>query len=236
MLGTSRLVSSILVVIGNCIKQHHMVINRTNRLFSSESVPKLKQQVIFVLGGPGSGKGTQCSKLSDEFGFVHLSAGELLRQERMKGTHLGLEIESFIKNGNIVPVSISLGLLKKEMESRVNANVFLIDGFPRNEDNLCGWDNLMSQDYQLTFALYLYCSETEMENRLLKRSLKSGRSDDKVDVIKKRFSIFSKETVPVLEILKQRECLVSICADFDEDKVFQSVRKAVLDFKAMHKK
>lgn len=135
---SSKLVSSILVLaIGGCryttsskIGQHFPINNFAfKRTFSK--VSNVKQKVIFVLGGPGSGKGTQCSKLSSEFGFVHLSAGELLRSERKSGSNIGQEIENYLKEGRIVPVEMSLGLIKRELESRKDGEVFLIDGFPR---------------------------------------------------------------------------------------------------------
>lgn len=107
------------------------------------SAVSTKSRVIFCLGGPGAGKGTQCERLEREFGFVHLSAGQLLRSERESGSADGELIESYLSEGKIVPVALSLGLLRREMESR-NSTRFIIDGFPRNQDNLDGWNELMS--------------------------------------------------------------------------------------------
>ena len=73
-----------------------------------------KAVCYFVLGGPGSGKGTLCSKLVSQHGFVHLSAGELLRQERNSGSETSDLINTFIKNGEIVPVKITVNLIKKK--------------------------------------------------------------------------------------------------------------------------
>lgn len=128
------------------------------------SVPgKPTPRVIFVLGGPGAGKGTQCAKLTSEYGFVHLSAGDLLREERATGSagmYLGPRslplltpvpssipsfplstrilipvadaemIESYIREGKIVPVEVTVRLLEKAM-NKSGASKFLIDGFPR---------------------------------------------------------------------------------------------------------
>ncbi|CAN0307912.1 unnamed protein product, partial [Hapterophycus canaliculatus] len=95
-----------------------------------------KPPVVFVLGGPGSGKGTQCERLAKEYGYVHLSAGELLRQERASGSSDGQLIDEYIREGRIVPVAISLALLRKAMEASGPLSRFLIDGFPRNRDNV----------------------------------------------------------------------------------------------------
>ena len=94
-----------------------------------------RQNVMFVLGPPGSGKGTQCELIQDRLGWKHLSAGELLRQEQELGTSNGKLIAQTIREGGIVPVSITLQLLQQAM-SQTQQNLFLIDGFPRNFDNL----------------------------------------------------------------------------------------------------
>jgi UMP-CMP kinase len=107
-----------------------------------------KPSVIFVLGGPGSGKGTQSERLSSTFGYVHLSAGELLRQERESGSPEGALIEEYLREGRIVPVELSLGLLKKAMVAS-GATRFLIDGFPRNQDNLEGWQRVMGNEAEV---------------------------------------------------------------------------------------
>jgi UMP-CMP kinase len=107
-----------------------------------------KPSVIFVLGGPGSGKGTQSERLSSTFGYVHLSAGELLRQERESSSPEGALIEEYLREGRIVPVELSLGLLKKAMVAS-GATRFLIDGFPRNQDNLEGWQRVMGNEAEV---------------------------------------------------------------------------------------
>jgi hypothetical protein len=95
-----------------------------------------KVACFFVLGGPGSGKGTNCARLVKEYGFVHLSAGDLLRAERDSGSPNGELINNIILKGEIVPVEITVNLIKKAVEKAGGASKkFLIDGFPRNEDN-----------------------------------------------------------------------------------------------------
>ena len=94
--------------------------------------------------GPGAGKGTQCQKLVDKYGFVHLSAGDLLRAERDSGSPNGDLINSYIADGKIVPVAITCNLIKIAMEkSGWETKKYLIDGFPRSEDNVAGWYEVM---------------------------------------------------------------------------------------------
>ncbi|KAJ1624566.1 adenylate kinase-domain-containing protein, partial [Pavlovales sp. CCMP2436] len=89
--------------------------------------------VIFVLGGPGSGKGTQCALLAKRHGFAHFSAGDLLRDEVASGSAEGRAIREMIKEGKIVPAQTTIDLLQKAMRGR--AGPYLIDGFPRSMDN-----------------------------------------------------------------------------------------------------
>ena len=101
-----------------------------------------------------------------EFGFVHLSAGDLLRQERDSGSENGDLIESCMKNGLIVPVEITIALLGKAME-RIGAKKFLIDGFPRNEDNLDGWEREMTEDKcDVKCVLFFDCPEEVRDHTL----------------------------------------------------------------------
>ena len=94
-----------------------------------------------------------------EFGFVHLSAGDLLRQERDSGSENGELIENCMKNGLIVPVEITIALLQTAME-KSEGKKFLIDGFPRNEDNLDGWEKQMTEDKcEVKFVLFFNCPE-----------------------------------------------------------------------------
>jgi UMP-CMP kinase len=94
--------------------------------------------VVFVLGGPGSGKGTNCSKIVNLYGYVHLSAGDLLREERQSGSSLSEMINTYIAEGKIVPAEVTVGLLRAAME-KSNCNKFLVDGFPRDMANLKSW-------------------------------------------------------------------------------------------------
>lgn len=106
------------------------ITSRTQPLFSPKDC-----KVIFVLGGPGSGKGTQCARLVDEYGFVHLSAGDLLRAEQnRKGSQFGELIDRYIREGQIVPQEITIKLLENAIKDKLGNEAkgrVLIDGFPR---------------------------------------------------------------------------------------------------------
>jgi UMP-CMP kinase len=118
-------------------------------------------------GGPGSGKGTQCAKIVDSYGFVHLSAGDLLRAEINSGSENGTMIQNTIKEGKIVPSEVTVRLLQKAMEE-CNSNNFLIDGFPRNEENRAVFEHVTGIEPE--FILFFDCPEEEMEKRILSRN------------------------------------------------------------------
>ena len=122
------------------------------------------------MGGPGCGKGTQCANLVKDYGFVHLSAGDLLRQERDSGSKDGELINGIILEGKIVPVEITVNLIKKAMQNNGwSQKKFLIDGFPRNEENQEGWVKHMGNEVDMKFVLFLECSEENMIDRINKR-------------------------------------------------------------------
>lgn len=155
-------------------------------------------QVVFVLGGPGAGKGTQCAKLVENFGFVHLSAGDCLRAARDSGSADGQLINEYICEGRIVPVDITVKLLKEAMEASGNKKV-LVDGFPRNLDNLEGWDRVMGSAAQVRFVLFFDCPEEVMVARLTERGKTSGRVDDNLESIRKRLRTYMDSTMPIVD-------------------------------------
>eukprot|EP00811_Abedinium_folium_P001399 NODE_11278_length_1297_cov_3.741880.p1 GENE.NODE_11278_length_1297_cov_3.741880~~NODE_11278_length_1297_cov_3.741880.p1 ORF type:complete len:353 (+),score=89.74 NODE_11278_length_1297_cov_3.741880:126-1184(+) len=182
--------------------------------------------VVFVLGGPGSGKGTQCARITEAFGFHHLSAGDLLREERARpGSETGKMIEQFIVEGKIVPSEVTMGLIQAAMErAGWSGGKYLIDGFPRNAGNLDSWNRCLADKVHLKFCLFLECSEACMEARLIERGKSSGRSDDNVESIRKRFRTFVEESVPIVEQLEVLGLVRKVSAERSVPEVWDSVR------------
>ena len=157
--------------------------------------------VVFVLGGPGAGKGTLCHHLTVNFPgeWVHLSAGDLLRLERSKpGSALAESINKIINDGGIVPADVTVGLLSAAMAAS-GSKKFLIDGFPRNAENMSVWFDKMNDTSTVKMVLNVDLAEDATVERLLERGKTSGRSDDNADTIKKRLTTFYTDTVPVLK-------------------------------------
>jgi len=194
---------------------------------------KASYRVVFVLGGPGAGKGTQCELITQHFpSWTHLSAGDLLRAERKRPeSELAKIINSKIVAGEIVPAAITVRLLENAMrevwETNNSSNDkpttdFLIDGFPRSEGNVTVWEEQMSA-HKIEFVLFFDCPEDVMTERLISRGQTSGRVDDNLDVIRKRFDTFRKESMPIVERYEKLGKVRTVIADRSVDDVYQDV-------------
>lgn len=183
------------------------------------------KKVIFVLGGPGSGKGTLCSRIEKELEcehyehYLHLSVGELLRKE--KDNEL---VKEYIKEGKIVPSFITINLLKNYMLKSDN-NKFLIDGFPRNEENKDVWEK-QTDNFELEYVLYLECDLKTMIDRIMNRN--ENRSDDNIETFRKRIKVFDNVTMPVINYYEKKEKLVKIDATQSAENVFEIVKNILL--------
>lgn len=190
----------------------------------------MQPRVVFVLGGPGAGKGTQCVKIVEKYGYTHLSAGDLLRAERAKpGSEHGELIENCIRNGSIVPVEITISLLEKAMNGTMAADPqkykFLIDGFPRNENNLLGWQKNMDGKAEVSFILFFDCNNEVCIDRCLERGKSSGRTDDNRESLVKRIRTYQESTKPIVDIYEKQGKVRKVDGSKDIDEVFEEVKK-----------
>lgn len=181
--------------------------------------PGKKIKIVFVIGGPGSGKGTQCSKIVNQFGFTHLSAGDLLREEVKSNTEQGTMIKNLMHEGKLVPSDIIVRLLLKAILASGN-DKFLIDGFPRNEENRHAYEKIVNIDPE--FVLLIDCSMEEMERRILHRN--QGRDDDNIDTVRSRFEVFQESTLPVIQHYEKTGKLRRVDGTRQPDMVFEDVK------------
>ena len=185
-----------------------------------------KWEIIFVLGSPGGGKGTQCDKIKAKYHIFHYSCGELLREavkEKNKESEL---INQYMSEGKIIPARITCELQKKCMEKNdKNFKAFLCDGFPRNLENLNFFFDVFGKDIKVICTLFLECPEQVCIDRIMKRG--GGRVDDNVETIRKRFKILEEETLPTIEKLKEHGPVYRIKADQNIEKVFEDIDKLI---------
>ena len=192
---------------------------------ASKSSSASTRKVVFVLGPPGAGKGTQCQLLEQRLKWKHLSAGDLLRAERKKGGQLGDLINARIAAGALVPSEVTCQLLLNAMDETPDQSTFLIDGFPRSFGNLDAWNQLTQQagNIQLPFVLTFTAPEEVLTGRLLERGKTSGRVDDDLNVIRKRYQTFAAETEPIQRHYAKSNQLRIVQADQPVEKVYEQV-------------
>ncbi|MEI2755302.1 MAG: adenylate kinase [Chitinophagaceae bacterium] len=167
---------------------------------------------LVLFGPPGSGKGTQSDKIVDEYDLVHLSTGNLLRQEIKDKTPLGLEAKAFIDKGQLVPDEVVIGMVNSYFDAHKGARGFLFDGFPRTIPQAKALDKLLDlKKTAISQVLMLEVDEEELIKRLVHRGKTSGRSDDADEnVQRKRQEVYRKETLPVAEYYSKEKKLKQI--------------------------
>ena len=184
---------------------------------------------LILFGPPGSGKGTQSERVVAKYGLVHLSTGNLLREEISQKTPLGLEAKSFMDKGQLVPDEVVIGMVDSYFDKHSGAKGFLFDGFPRTVAQAVALDKLLElKQTEIAAVLALEVTEEELVKRLLKRGETSGRSDDtNEEVIRKRFSVYSNETTPVADHYKKAKKFQSIKGEGSVDEIFTSIGDAI---------
>ncbi|SCU88552.1 LAME_0E00320g1_1 [Lachancea meyersii CBS 8951] len=211
------------------IKTDEKLGNDDNEQKISPAFSEKEVSVIFVLGGPGAGKGTQCANLVRDHHFVHLSAGDLLRAEQSReGSKYGEMIDHYIREGLIVPQEVTIALLKQAIQENYDQGKkkFLVDGFPRKMDQALTFEE---QIVPSKFTLFFDCPENVMLKRLLERGKTSGRADDNTESIKKRFATFLDTSMPVVNHFEKQDKVVKVSCDHSVDQVYEQVKAAVRD-------
>jgi UMP-CMP kinase len=224
-LGTAALVS---------YRQRQLRLQQSDRSADKDEVDPTEStnddlpvcQVVFVLGGPGSGKGTQCELLTSRHkNWAHLSAGDLLRAERSAGGPIGDLINQRIAAGQLVPSETTCKLLENGMKALYRSDKitkFLIDGFPRSQGNIDAWVQTMTK-HTIEFVLYFECPEEVLVGRLLERGQTSGRSDDTMEVIRKRFQTDKESTFPIVQRYEKEGKVRKIASDKPVEDVYRDV-------------
>lgn len=189
---------------------------------------------LILFGPPGSGKGTQSEKIVAKFGLIHLSTGNLLRQEIAEKTPLGMEAKNFMDKGQLVPDEVVIGMIDSCLEKHGSAEGFLFDGFPRTLAQARALDNLLTlRKTSISSVLALEVDEDELVKRLTKRGETSGRSDDTDEtVIRKRFTVYRNETEPVADYYKEQGKFDSIKGVGSVEEIFASLSDAITEKKS----
>lgn len=214
----------------------------------------MKKHLIF-LGPPGAGKGTQAKRIKENFGFEHISTGELLRNEIRSGTPLGKEISNIIKNGELVSDEVIVEIVRKYLTLEIIKKGFVFDGFPRTVGQAEKFDLIVKQlNFNIDVVLYVEIDENTAIDRISNRRTcskcgaiyhlkynppkidgvcdKCGgslyqRDDDKESTVRNRFEIYMTQTFPLVEYYRKRELLVNIDGTKTPDGIFNDIIAAL---------
>lgn len=213
-------------------------------------------QVLF-LGAPGSGKGTQCKKLSGKLDLVHLSSGDLLRAAIKENTPVGQKAKSYMDKGVLVPDPVLIEMFREALAKPALKKGFILDGFPRNLSQAESLDSLLEElDRKLTKVIDMEIDMAKLEERLVGRRScpnkecnnvfhvkfappkKEGvcdfcqselvhRSDDKVEVVSSRLDTYKRETEPLIDFYRKKDVLVTLNADDTQEHIFEEILKVL---------
>ena len=192
---------------------------------SMTKTPKLAtKRVVFVLGPPGCGKNTQCRMVAKAFGFMYVSADQLLRNElQSAGSQYKARIESYMTDGKVVPGDITCRLLERYLQSARKIN-FLIAGFPKNEENREAWNKATKHKVDVEFILCIECPEDVCMDRCLQRS-SSTRNEDFLEILEKTITTFITETRPTIAYFESQRIIHFVNGNQSKEKVFEQIKK-----------
>lgn len=185
-----------------------------------------------IFGPPGSGKGTQSEKIIEKYGLEHISTGDLLRYEISHHTHLGTLAKSYIDKGNLVPDDLIIDMIDNKLDKLINVPGVIFDGFPRTIEQAEALKELLkSHSEEVSVMINLDVDRQELIDRLLKRGETSGRSDDNLETIEKRLSVYESQTTPVIDYYKKEKKLVEIKGIGEVDEIFGKIADAIDNLK-----
>lgn len=193
---------------------------------------------LIFLGAPGVGKGTYTSRIKDKYGLVHISTGDLFRENMKNNTPLGIEAKGYIEKGQLVPDEVTINMLKDRLKKDDTKNGFILDGFPRTIPQADALGKFAKIDKVINFV----ADEDVIIRRLSGRRIcrkcqaiyhvdniptkvegvcdKCGgevyqRDDDKPEAIKERLKVYEKQTAPLIDYYKEKGMLAVIDASVD---------------------
>ena len=185
---------------------------------------------IVIFGGPGSGKGTQSDKLISHYNLFHISTGDVLRDHIRRGTDLGNTANSYISKGKLIPDDLMVSILEQVLidNAQAVADGVIFDGFPRTIPQAKALNEMLQKrGNKVNIVIGLKVPDEELTERLLKRGLESGRSDDNRETIAKRLEVYHSQTAPLKAFYQNQGIYAAIKGIGTIDSIFQNIQEAI---------
>lgn len=204
---------------------------------------------IVLLGAPGAGKGTQAAKLVSEFGFCHISTGDILRQAVKDQTALGKKAKGFMDAGELVPDDLIVDLMRERMQKPDTAKGVILDGFPRTATQAVALDAMLTKlNRPLNASVLIDVDSEVIVKRLTSRRMckECGfigseadakcpkcagemyqRDDDNEQTVRNRLDVYAKSTAPLIDYYTGCDLIKKIDGDRDPNVVYEDVKAAL---------
>ena len=182
---------------------------------------------IFI-GPPGVGKGTQAKRICDHFGIVHLSTGDILRDEISNNSSVGQSAKIFIDAGKLVPDDVLLNMMSGRLTQDDCINGYCLDGFPRTIAQAEGLEHILSDlNQSIDAVVSIAAEEEELINRLVLRGITSGRTDDTSEIIRQRLEVYTKQTEPLIAFYEKLNMVKTIDGVGEINDITERILKTV---------
>lgn len=183
---------------------------------------------IVLFGPPGSGKGTQSEKVIEKYGLIHISTGDLLREEVAAQTELGKQAKKIMDKGELVSDNIVIGMIRNKIEEYKDGAGFIFDGFPRTVDQARELRKALTDyDERVGVMISLEVPREELVKRLLKRGKDTGRSDDNLETINNRIDVYNRQTIPVTYYYEKMHKHAPVEGTGSVDEIFERIVEVI---------
>jgi adenylate kinase len=183
---------------------------------------------MLIMGPPGAGKGTQASVIADRLGVPAISTGDIFRANVSQGTPLGVQAKRYMDAGEYVPDEVTNDMVRDRLAEPDARDGFLLDGYPRTLAQVDFLDSVLAErDHALERVLELTVDGDEVVDRLLRRALDQGRTDDTEEVVRRRLEVYTEQTAPLLAVYRDRGLLVQVDGLGPVDQVTERALEAL---------